>query len=37
VTYRDNFFGRDYTYGVKAGSGCVWTNNRFEDTGELAK
>jgi hypothetical protein len=35
VTYRDNFFGRDYKYGVKASSGCVWTNNRFEDTGEV--
>jgi hypothetical protein len=36
VVYRDNFFGRDYNYGVRAGNGgCVWANNRWDDTGAL--
>ncbi len=36
VTYRNNVFGRDYLYNVDGGGGgCVWNNNRFEDTGEL--
>jgi hypothetical protein len=31
----NNFIGRSYGYGVKAGDCTQWTNNRWEDTGDL--
>jgi hypothetical protein len=31
----NNFIGRSYGYGVRAGDCTQWTNNRWEDTGDL--
>ena len=34
IFVRNNFFGRDYRYGLKSGSFSEWSGNRWEDTGE---
>jgi len=31
----NNFFGRDFNFGTRNGTCAEWTNNRFEDNGEL--
>ena len=31
----NNFFGRDFHYGVRSGTCATWTNNRFEDNDQL--
>jgi hypothetical protein len=37
MTVQNNFFGRNFGFGVYTshkGGSCVWTNNRWEDTGD---
>jgi hypothetical protein len=37
LTVRNNYFGRDYSVGIRAQPGCVWEGNVWEDTRQPAQ